>query len=527
MRDFQFPGRSPVYSTRAMAATSMPEATLAAIECMRAGGNAMDAAITAAAVLAVVEPQSTGIGGDCFVLYKPKGKQVVAMNGSGRAPAGATMDALEAAGVKGTPRNTSPHVVTIPGAVSAWETLLKAYGTKGLDSALQPAIKFAEEGFVITPRVNFDWSHTVDKLTETGATSFLVNGAAPKVGSIFRNAPLGASLRKIAAGGAKAFYEGELAAAMTAELRARGGLHTEADFAAGLTASQFVTPISHKFAGRDIWECPPNGSGIVALMIMGIMDGFSHGADALDPIRVHRHIEAARLVYRDRDAFLADPTEADVPVEHLLSEGYLFGLRNLIDDNHAMKILPTPGSLHKDTIYLSVVDSAGNACSLINSVFENFGSGILAGNTGIFMHNRGLGFRYERGHPNCIAPNKRPMHTIIPSMATKNGEAEYVFGVMGAHYQPMGQSFVIGNMLQYGLNPQAAIDLPRYFPYAGKLELERSIPTRLRTALAAKGHDIVDLDKPHGGGQAIFIDHANGVLVGGSDPRKDGCALGY
>ena len=527
MRDFQFPGRSPVYAQRAMAATSMPEATLAAIECMRAGGNAMDAAITAAAVLAVVEPQSTGIGGDCFVLYKPKGKPVVAMNGSGRAPVGMTMDALESAGQKGTPSDTSPHVVTIPGALSAWEALLNAYGTKGLDSALQPAIKFAEEGFVITPRVNFDWAQTVDKLTETGAASFLMKGAAPKVGTVFRNAQLGASLRKIAAGGAKVFYEGELAAAMVSELRARGGFHSEADFAAGLTAAQFVTPISGKFAGRDIWECPPNGSGIVALMIMGIMDGFAHGSDALDPIRVHRHIEAARLVYRDRDAFLADPAHADVPVEHLLSERYLTGLRDLIDDNRAMEMLPTPGSLHKDTVYLSVVDSDGNACSLINSVFQNFGSGILAGDTGIFLHNRGLGFSYKRGHPNCVAPNKRPMHTIIPGMATSNGEVEYVFGVMGAHYQPMGQSFVIGNMLQYGLDPQAAIDLPRYFPYAGKLELERSIPVRLRTALAAKGHNIVDLNKPHGGGQAIFVDHANGVLVGGSDPRKDGCALGY
>jgi gamma-glutamyltranspeptidase/glutathione hydrolase len=526
MRDFQFPGRSPVYAANAMAATSMPEATLAAIECMKSGGNALDAAVTAAAVLAVVEPQSTGIGGDCFCLYKPKGQPVIAINGSGRAPAGASLEGLKAAGFTG-PVNTSPHVVTIPGAISAWEALLNAHGRKGLDEVLQPAIGFAENGFAVAPRVAFDWSHNVDKLRATGATAFLPGGKAPAPGTIFRQPWLAASLRKIAKGGAKAFYEGELAAAMAATLKDLGGVHTASDFAAGLSAAMFVDPISGKFAGRDIWECPPNGSGIVALMIMGIMDGFAYGSDALDPVRVHRHIEAARLAYRDRDAFLADPSQADVPVAHLLSEKYLTGLRNLIDDDHAMAELPAPGSAHKDTVYLAVVDSDGNACSFINSIFESFGSGIVAGDTGILLHNRGLGFRFEAGHPNCIAPNKRPMHTIIPAMATKNGEAEYVFGVMGAHYQPMGQSFVIGNMLQYGMDPQSAIDLPRYFPYAGKLELERSIPASLRSALLARGHDVVDLDKPHGGGQAIFIDQANGVLAGGSDPRKDGCALGY
>lgn len=526
MRDFQFPGRSPVYASRAMAATSMPQATLSAIECLKSGGNALDAAVTAAAVLAVVEPQSTGIGGDCFCLYKPKGKPVIAINGSGRAPAGASLAGLKAAGFTGAV-NTSPHVVTIPGAVAAWEVLLNAHGSIGLDKALQPAIGFAENGFPVSPRVQYDWSHNVEKLRATGAAAFLPGGGAPAIGSIFRQPGLAASLRKIAAGGAKAFYEGELAAAMAACLKNLGGVHTEADFAAGLNAAIFVDPISGKFAGRDIWECPPNGSGIIALMIMGIMDGFANGADPLDPVRVHRHIEAARLAYRDRDALLADPSQAEVPVEHLLSEGYLSGLRNLIDDNRAMAGLPAAASLHKDTVYLAVVDENGNACSFINSTYESFGSGILAGDTGILLHNRGLGFSFTEGHPNCIAPHKRPMHTIIPAMATKNGEAEYVFGVMGAHYQPMGQSYVIGNMLQYGLDPQEAVDLPRYFPNAGKLELERGIPVSLRSALAARGHEIIDLDRPHGGGQAIFIDQASGVLVAGSDPRKDGCALGY
>ncbi len=290
----------------------------------------------------------------------------------------------------------------------------------------------------------------------------------------------------------------------------------------------FVDPISGGFARRDIWECPPNGSGVIALMLMGIMDGFTpKAAGPLDPLRVHRHIEAARLVYRDRDAFLADPSQADVPVEHLLSQAYLDGLRALIDDDRAMHPLPPPGVLHRDTVYLSVVDEDGNACSFINSLFENFGSGIVNAQTGVVLQNRGFGFRMERGHPNCIAPHKRPMHTIIPALATLGGEAEIVFGVMGGHYQPMGQSYVLANMLHFGLDPQAAIDMPRYFPTGGAVQVERMIPASLRAALAAKGHVIEDIETPLGGGQAIIIDRARGTLIAGSDPRKDGCALGY
>jgi gamma-glutamyltranspeptidase/glutathione hydrolase len=527
MRDLHLPGRSPIYARNAMAATSMPQATLAAIECLRAGGNALDAAVAAAAVLAVVEPQSTGIGGDVFCLYKQVGKPVVALNGSGRAPAGTSMDTLEAAGVTRL-TETSAHTVTIPGAIAAWELLLKTHGRKGLDEVLRPAIGYAEDGYVVSPRLASDWAASVPKLRETGAQSLLIEGGAPKIGAVIHQPALAATLRKIAAGGAAAFYEGEVAAALVADLRARGGFHTEADFAAGAGAAIFVDPISGGFAGRNIWECPPNGSGVIALMLMGIMDGFAPTEGGpLDPLRVHRHIEAARLVYRDRDAFLADPAQADVPVKHLLSKAYLDGLRALIDDDRAMNPLPPPGVLHSDTVYLTVVDQDGNACSFINSLFENFGSGIVNEPTGIVLQNRGFGFRMERGHPNCIAPNKRPMHTIIPAMATLNGEAEISFGVMGGHYQPMGQSYVLANMLQFGMDPQMAIDMPRYFPTARSVQVERTIPENLRAALTAKGHTITDIEKPHGGGQAIVIDRARGTLIGGSDPRKDGCALGY
>ncbi len=526
MRDFHRPGRSTVYSTRAMAATSMPEATLAAIEALRAGGNALDAAVTAAAVLAVVEPQSTGIGGDCFCLYQPAGGAVVALNGSGRTAGQASFAALQAAGVTEL-EPTSPHVVTIPGAVSAWAALLGAHGRRGLAAALAPAIRFAEEGYVVAPRVAYDWAMTVEKLRATGADIFLPHGAAPAAGTVMRNPGLARTLRKIAAEGPAAFYEGEVAAAMVAALRARGGLHEAADFAACATAAEFVTPISKDFAGGTVWECPPNGSGIVALMIMALLDRFPRSRDPLDVRRVHRHIEAAKLVYRDRDAFVADPAMADVPVAHLLSGAYLDGLHALIRDDRAMVSMPPPGQPHADTVYLCVVDEDGNACSFINSLFENFGSGIVAGETGIVLHNRGLGFTMAEHHPNRIDAGKRPMHTIIPGLVTEAGAAQTVFGVMGAHYQPMGQSYVLDNMRRYGLDPQTAIDLPRYFPNGNIVELERGIPATLRHGLAALGHQLADLDKPHGGAQAIVIDRLHGILVGGSDPRKDGCVIGY
>ena len=529
MRDFHVPGRSPVYGVRAMAATSMPQASLTAIEVMKAGGNALDAAIAAAAVLAVVEPQSTGVGGDLFCLYAPANSgKVIALNGSGRTPAALSLDALASQGLTSY-EASSVHSITVPGGISGWETLAKAHGRKGLDELLQPAIRFAEDGYVVAPRVAADWAEpaAMARLKQNGAEIFLPNGTPPRAGTVMRNPQLAATLRAIAKGGAKAFYTGAIAARIVADLRARGGFHTEEDFGDGLNVAEFVTPVSHSFAGQEVWECPPNGSGIIALMLMAIMDGFPTGTDPLDPLRLHRHAEAARLVYRDRDAFVGDAAFSNVPVEHLLSDGYISGLRGLISDDHALATLPAAGSLHQDTVYISVVDADGNCCSFINSIFQNFGSGIVAGNTGVAMHNRGFSFSMQRGHPNQLAPGKRPMHTIIPAMTLKDGKPQIVFGVMGGQYQPMGQSWVLANMLHYGMDPQAALDLPRLFPFAGKLEVERGISGAARAALAAKGHELMDASAPHGGGQVIRIDHERGVLIGGSDSRKDGCALGY
>ena len=531
LRDFHHPGRSPVFATHGMAATSAPAASLAAVDVLRAGGNALDAAVAAAAVLAVVEPQSTGIGGDCFCLYKPAGRAVVALNGSGRAPAAASLEALRAAGYTvADPR--SAHTATVPGAVSAWQTLLDAHGTRDLGELLRPAIGYAKDGFAVTPRVSADWTGEVDKLRAQGTASFLPGGAAPVPGDVFRQPALARTLRRIAERGAAGFYEGEVAADIVATLRARGGLHTEADFAEGLGAAMVVTPIRADWQGHTVWECPPNGSGLVALMILGILDALGPAPDGpLGAVRLHRHIEAARLAYRDRDAFVADPSQAEVPVARLLDRAYLASLASLIDDRRAMPVLPLAGEAllppHRDTVTLSVVDRDGNACSFINSLFMSFGGGILAEKSGVMLHNRGFGFRLEEGHPNCVAPGKRPMHTILPAMLTQGHEAAMPFGVMGGHFQPMGQTLLLSNMLEHELDVQQAIDLPRLFPFVGKVEVERGVPEAVVGQLAAMGHAPERLAVPHGGAQAVWIDRARGVLVGGSDPRKDGMALGY
>jgi gamma-glutamyltranspeptidase/glutathione hydrolase len=533
-RDFHAPGRSAVYAANGMAATSMPQATLAALDILRAGGNALDAAIAAAAVLAVVEPQSTGIGGDCFCLYAPAGTgQVIAVNGSGRAPRGATPEALRKAGLTQM-EPTSAHSVTVPGALSAWEALSRAHGRKGLDELLQPAIAYAENGFFLSARVASDWASSLGKLAKhpAAARHFLKSGEPFGLGDRFVQPALARTLRAVAQHGARAFYEGAIAADMVATLREAGGTHTEEDFARGLTAAEFVTPIKRAWRGMEVFQCPPNGSGVIALMILGLIEKLGTAEQgALSTERMHRIIEAARFAYRDRDAFLADPAQAAVPVEKLLSDAYLAGLAALVRDDAAMKELPPAGepdtARHKDTVYLCVVDRDGNACSFINSLFEGFGSGILAERAGVMLQNRGYCFRLQEGHPNCIAPDKRPMHTIIPGMVMKDGAAIMPYGVMGGHFQPMGHALFLSNHFEYGMDVQAALDAPRLLPRLGKVQVERGIPSAVVDRLNRLGHECELIAKPHGGGQAILIDRARGCLVGGSDPRKDGCAMGY
>ncbi len=397
---------------------------------------------------------------------------------------------------------------------------------------LQPAIRYAEDGFPVHPRVADDWGANAEKLRATGADLFLPGGKPPSVGDRFVQANLAKTLRAIARDGARGFYEGEAAADIVSTLRARGGLHTEDDFASGRTAAHFVEPIRIGWRGLEVWQCPPNGTGLAVLMLLGILGGWDPAPDGpLGVTRLHRHLEAARLVYRDRNAFLADPLQADVPVGALTDPTYLAALRGLIRDDRVLRDLPRAGEAvlpaHPDTAYLSVVDRDGNACSLINSLYHGFGSGILAEKSGVMLQNRGQGFRLERGHPNCIAPRKRPFHTIIPGMATRNGEAVLSYGVMGGHFQPMGQTLLLTNMVDYGLDVQEAIDLPRVMSLDGITEVERGVPLAVVDGLSRLGHRVQRLERPYGGAQAIQIDRTRGVLIGGSDPRKDGAAMGY
>ena len=527
MRDFELPGRSVAYAENGMAATSHPMATLVALDVLRAGGNAVDAAVAAVAVQCVVEPAMTGIGGDCFVLLAPAEGGVVALNGSGRAPAAATAERLRELGVdelEGT-----VHSVTVPGAVDAWARLVERHGTRDLVELLQPAIRCAEEGFVVTPRVAWDWARDGERLLQSsgGRVIYLPDDRAPVAGQKMRLPALARTLKTIAAHGPDAFYRGELAERMVAYLSSEGGLHTRDDFAAA--SGEFVTPIRTTYRGLEVYECPPNGQGVIALLMLNILEGFDLGALEPDGVeRLHLEAEATRLAYRDRNACLADPAAVDVPVGRLLDQGYAAQLRARIDPERVLVDLPAPLlPEHRDTVYLTVVDRERNVVSFINSVFDSFGSGLVCPETGVLFHNRGKSFSLDPAHPNVIAPDKRPMHTIIPALAFEHGRPTIAFGVMGGHYQPVGHAHVVTNLVDFGLDPQAALDAPRAFAQDGELRLERGIARATAEALARLGHRVVSAGRPLGGGQVIVIDHARGVLLGGSDPRKDGLALGY
>ena len=525
-RDFHLPGRSPVYAREGMAATSHPLASLAAIETLRAGGSAADAAIAAVAVLCVVEPAMTGIGGDCFCLVAKPDRPIWGYNGSGRAAAGVTTEKLLAQGLRAIPV-TSPHAVTVPGAIEAWEAILTAHGRFGIDRALQPAIRYAEDGFAVAPRVGSDWAGLVEKLSRHpgAAKHYLVNGRAPAIGSIVRFPALAETLKAIAAGGAKAFYDGPIAADIAATVATAGGFLAVEDLARH--HGDIVTPISTNYRGLDVVELPPNGQGLTALVLLNILERFElRKLDPNDPERLHLMLEAARLAFGVRGTHIADPAYMREPVAGLLDKAFAKKLGGLIDPGKRVPLPkgPKPGS---DTIYLTVVDRDRTAVSFINSLYSGFGTGICTEKTGIMLHNRGSGFVVDPDHPNTIAPGKRPMHTIIPALAMRGGRCEMPFGVMGADYQPMGHAQVVTNMVDYGMDVQAAIDAPRMFYEDETTVVERAVPAATVAGLESRGHDVALRPAPLGGGQAIVIDWERGLLIGGSDPRKDGCALGY
>ncbi|MDJ0777657.1 MAG: gamma-glutamyltransferase [Gammaproteobacteria bacterium] len=529
MRNHQLPGRSPVYATNGMAATSQPLATETAIRILREGGNAMDAAIAASATLAVVESYSAGIGGDCYMLYHQAAEdRLHALNGSGRSAAAASIDALRARGHTQMPEQ-GIHSVTVPGAIDAWYQASQRFGALDFEALLQPAIDYAEQGYAVSPVIAWNWQKCEALLAQTpeASAAYLVDGRAPAAGTIHRQPDLARSLRTIAAGGSEAFYRGAIAEEIVRYSQSVDGLLSLDDFAAH--ESEWVEPVRDTYRGYEVCEIPPNAQGITVLMALNILEQTRVGdLPYHSPDHVHLLSEAFTLAMAERDRYVADPAFAEVPVEQLLSEEFARAQFARIDMQRALA-QPVASALpkHPDTVYLTVVDRDRNVCSCINSTFFSFGSGLVAGNTGISLQNRGAGFVLEEGHFNRLQPGKRPMHTIIPAVVYRDGKPVLGFGVMGGQYQAMGQTYVLSNWIDYGMDIQQALDAARFLLYDGVLDVEVGIPVATRKGLADKGHKVVELDGPHGGGQGIVVDWDKGVLVGGSDPRKDGCALGY
>jgi gamma-glutamyltranspeptidase/glutathione hydrolase len=520
-----WPGRPLAFAQKAMAATSSPAATLAALDVMKKGGNAVDAAVTASAVLCITEPHMTGIGGDCFAIIAwPDGRRV-GLNGAGRSARAATAEWLRKSALRAIdPR--SIHAVTVPGAIDAWDTLLKAYGSISLADALQPAIALAEQGVPTQPRVARDWAKLVEVLARDHGAGmhYLLSGRAPLAGEVMRYPALAKTLHIISSEGRDAFYEGAVANDMLATLQAKGSLLTREDFAA--TKASWVAPVSTQFHGAGIWEIPPSGQGLTVLIALNILKLFELARFEPDsPQRKHLEIEALKRAWALRNRHIADPGFAEVPVAELLSEKFAATLAASISPDRAADV--TVNLPPSDTVYLAVVDENRLCCSFINSIYWSFGAGITTEKTGITLQNRGAGFSCDPTHPNVIAPGKRPLHTIIPALATKEGRNDMVFGVMGGNFQPMGHVNMVLNTYVYGLDPQAALDLPRLAPSDGVVECELGVSETVHRDLARRGHKIVETEELLGGGQIIRIDEKSGLLSAGSDPRKDGFAAGF
>jgi gamma-glutamyltranspeptidase/glutathione hydrolase len=514
-----------------MIATSQPLASAAGLQILQNGGNAIDAAVTAAAVLAVVEPAMTGIGGDVFaIVYDAKTTMLRGLNSSGRAGARADADALVARGIHEMP-DEGPLPVTVPGAVAGWAALLEAHGTIGLGDALAPAIRHARDGFPVAEIIAAQWLEEANKLSAhtASAATFLPGGRAPRAGEIFRNPDLAATLALIASRGADYLYRGALGAAIAAEVAHLGGFLTPDDLASH--RADWVQPISTTYRGYELHELPPNTQGFVALEMLNILEGYdvaSMGHNSADYL--HHLVEAKRIAFADRGAHLADP--AHVPaalLSSLISKEYAATRRRDIDPRRAARRHDAAATLRQhrgDTVYLAAADGRGNAISFINSLFAGFGSGVVVPGTGIALHNRGSGFTLDAGHPNRLAPGKRPLHTLVPGFLTKDGRPLMPFGVMGGDNQAQAHAQIVVNIVDFGMNVQEAGDAARVRHAGDVLALESGIGAGVRAELTRRGHVPVDGRGAMGGYQAVLIDPATGVLMGGSDPRKDGLAIG-
>jgi gamma-glutamyltranspeptidase/glutathione hydrolase len=530
--------RVPILGRSGMVATSQPLAVAAGLEILSQGGNAADAAIAAAAAIAVTEPTSTGLGGDCFALYHDAAtSQITALNGSGRAPADLSLERLRAEGLDKDLPPFHPYTVTVPGACAGWCDLIDRHGSMAMAQILAPAIRLAEEGFPVAPFTSYFWQRAAGGQLgrALGGQEMLIEGRGPRPGEIFENPGMVHTLETIANEGKAGFYQGPIAAGIAQVIKKAGGCLTEADLAEH--TSTWDQPISTAYRGIRIWECPPNGQGLATLLALNILERFDLASlEPLSASRLHLEIEAMRLAFADTRWYVTDPAFCPVPLDGLLSKAYANERSRMIDLGRACSPprygTPTSSS---DTIYLTTADREGNACSFINSNYMGFGTGLVPSGWGFTLQNRGHNFSLQAGHPNALAPRKRPYHTIIPAMATRaSDDSLYAsFGVMGGFMQPQGHLQVVTGLVDDGLDPQQALDRLRFCIEAedtdGRVSLEAGISSETIAGLVAMGHPINVVSgmgrSLFGRGQIIYRDPTSGVLWGGSDPRADGCAM--
>lgn len=531
--------RSPIISRYGMVSASQPLAAAAGVKILSQGGNAADAAVATAAAMNVTEPGSTGLGGDAFVLYyDAKTRRVSALNGSGRAPAALSLERLRHEGLDKELPRFHPYTITVPGACAAWCDTIERFGILPLSQVLAPAIELAQKGFPVAPFTALYWQNAAahgQLASAINGKEMTIDGRGPNPGEIFHNPGLVRSLSLIAYGGKQAFYQGAIARSIVAVIRKAGGCMTEEDLSEH--TSTWVDPASTTYRGLRFWECPPNGQGIAALMALNILEGFDLGeSEPLSAQRYHLLIEAMRLAFTDARQFIADMEFSPVPLKELLSKEYAAARRKLIDPKRANPEIrhgtPVAGS---DTVYFCTADAEGNACSFINSNYMGFGTGIVPRGWGFTLQNRGHNFSLVAGHPNQLEPRKRPYHTIIPGMITheKDNELWGPYGVMGGFMQPQGHMQVAAALADDGLDPQSALDRPRFCiePDAAGSEvaLEEGISPRVIEDLAGRGHNIRAVGSHgrtlFGRGAVIYRDRDSGVMWGAADPRGDGAVM--
>ncbi len=536
-------GRSVVMAPHGMVATSHPLAAQAGLDILKKGGNAIDAAIATNAAIGLMEPMSCGIGGDLFaIVWDAKTQKLYGLNANGRSPYKATREFFAQKRLDEIPE-TGPLSWSVPGCVDGWEELRKRFGTMSFEQTLEPSIRYAEDGFPVTEVIAGYWRGAQTKLRQQAdaAKTYLIDDRAPRAGEIFKNPYLAKTYREIAKNGRDAFYKGRLAQEMVAFSEKTGGLFTSKDFTDH--TSEWVDPVSTNYRGYDVWELPPPGQGISALQMLNILEGFDlKKLGPQSPDFWHLMVEAKKLAYADRAKFYTDPEFEKVPVAELISKPYAEGRRKLIDMNNALTDVPAgnPKLGRADTIYLCVVDKDRNCVSLIQSNYYGFGSGLVPGDLGFALQNRGTLFALDPNHRNRLEPHKRPFHTIIPAMVTKDGKPWFTFGVMGGDMQPQGHVQMLVNLIDFGMTVQEAGEAPRVEhvgsatptgrPEArggGLARLERGIPKEVEDELARRGHRVDRVNVNGGGYQGILIDPKTNILHGGSEPRKDGCAVGY